>query len=166
MFWRSTLPPRPDGCFTGIDDRIGGPTLTERRTGVPRPVYSFGIDGMGGTLLVGPEPELETGRRGDCSRKVRLLMEFELLLRRRPLRLGERRVEEALRWEETDDCRWIMRFVWTFSTSVGGGVRFRRAVAAAAEERLDEEGRDLRKAWLAADWADWADDEDSGYKKR
>lgn len=43
-------------------------------------------------------------------------------------------------------------------------MRFRRAVAAAAEERLDEEGWDLRKAWLAADWADWADDEDSGYK--
>lgn len=106
---------------------------------------------MGGAWFTGPDPELESGRRGDCSRKVRVLMEFELLLRRRLVRLGERRVAAAPGWEETDDCRWSMRFVWTFSTSVGGGVRFRRAVAAAAEERLDEEGRDLRKAWLAAD---------------
>ena len=72
------------------------PTLTDRRTAVLRPVYSFGIEGMGGAFFPGTGPELETGRRGDCSRKVRVVMEFELLLRRRPLRLGERSVAEEL----------------------------------------------------------------------
>jgi hypothetical protein len=33
-------------------------------------------------------------------------------------------------------------------------VRLRRAAAAAAEDRLLEDGWDLRKAWVAADWAD------------
>lgn len=47
-----------------------------------------------------------------------------------------------------------MRLVWTFSTGWGVGVRLRSAAAAAAEDRLLEEGWDLRKAWEAADWAD------------
>lgn len=33
-------------------------------------------------------------------------------------------------------------------------MRLRSAAAAAAEDRLLEEGWDLRKAWEAADWAD------------
>jgi hypothetical protein len=37
---------------------------------------------------------------------------------------------------------------------VGVGVELRSAAAAAAEDRLLVDGWDLRKAWLAADWAD------------
>lgn len=48
-----------------------------------------------------------------------------------------------------------MRLVCTFSTDVGVGVRFRSAAAAAADDRLPVEGWDFRKAWLAADCADW-----------
>lgn len=49
-----------------------------------------------------------------------------------------------------------MRLVWTLSTEVGVGVKLRSAAAAAAEDRLLEDDWDLRKAWLAADWADCA----------
>lgn len=59
------------------------------------------------------------------------------------------------RGEWVEAARWVMRFVWIFSTDVGVGVRFRSAAAAAADDRLPVEGWDFRKAWLAADCADW-----------
>lgn len=40
-------------------------------------------------------------------------------------------------------------------------MRLRSAVAAAAEDRLLEEGLDLRKAWEAADWADCDEGDES-----
>lgn len=42
-------------------------------------------------------------------------------------------------------------------------MRLRSAVAAAADERLVEEGRDWRKAWEAADWADCDEAVERGY---
>lgn len=42
-------------------------------------------------------------------------------------------------------------------------MRLRSAVAAAAEERLVEEGCDWRKAWEAADWADCDEVVERGY---
>ena len=47
-----------------------------------------------------------------------------------------------------------MRFVCTSSIGVGVGVWVRRAVAAAAEDRLALEGCDARNACVAAVWAD------------
>lgn len=96
------------------------------------------MEGSGGATSTGPE--LEAGRRGDWSRNVRVDMEAELLARRRPFRLVGRRLGTPLAWDETEALRCIMRFVWTFSTEVGVGVRLRRAAAAAAEDRLLEEG--------------------------
>lgn len=45
---------------------------------------------------------------------------------------------------------------------MGVGDRFRKAVAAAAAERLFVDVCDLRKAWLAADCADCDAGEESG----
>ena len=45
-------------------------------------------------------------------------------------------------------------------------MRFRKAAAAAAEDRLEVEGWDFRKAWLAADCADWEAGAESGYISR
>lgn len=42
-------------------------------------------------------------------------------------------------------------------------MRLRRAAAAAAEDRFGLEVCDFRKAWLAADWADCAAGEESGW---
>jgi hypothetical protein len=47
-----------------------------------------------------------------------------------------------------------MRLVWTWSTGTGGGVIVRRAWAAAEAERFAWDARLLRKAWVAALWAD------------
>lgn len=75
--------------------------------------------------------------------------------------LAERR-PAGLTCDWVEARRWTMRLVWTFSTGVGVGVELRRAAAAAADERLAEEGWDLRKAWLAADCADCAAGVESG----
>lgn len=48
--------------------------------------------------------------------------------------------------DDIDDCRCSILFVWTFSTGVGVGESVRRAVAAAAEERLLLDARDARYA--------------------
>lgn len=64
-------------------------------------VYCSGMDGNGGTS---PGPELVAGRRGDCSqRKVRLLMELELLARRKFCG----REAPRLGWVAMDARRWI-----------------------------------------------------------
>lgn len=69
-----------------------------------------------------------------------MLIELELLARRRVFWLEGRRLPAILDWEATEARRWIILFVWTFSTGVGVGVRLRKAAAAAADERLDEDG--------------------------
>ena len=56
--------------------------------------------------------------------------------------------------EALEACLCSMRFVWTSLTDVGGGVCFRRAAAAADEERFALEVWEARKAWTAAVWAD------------
>lgn len=78
---------------------------------------------------------------GDGSRNVRELIDPELPLRRRgALALADRPLAErpikGLCGACVDWVRWTMRFVWTFSTFVGVGDRFRSAAAAAAAERL------------------------------
>lgn len=78
------------------------------------------------------------------------------------LMLAERRAPTGLTCEWDEARRWTMRLVWTFSTGVGVGVELRSAAAAAADDRLAPEGWDLKKAWLAADWADCAAGEESG----
>lgn len=140
--------------------------LSVRRPGCLRGAYWEGNEGSGGTSFGGEAgPELVAGRPGDWSRKVRPVIELLLAERRSvALALAERRPFGACDWVEAR--RSTIRFVWTFSIWVGVGVRLRRAAAAAAEERLALEGCDFRKAWLAADWADCAAGEESGWKLR
>lgn len=120
------------------------------------------MDGIGGVGRRGSV--VDEGRCGDWSRKVLVAMDPELRVRRRSWRLaGRNRLGLAMCWDEVEEeRRWTMRLVSTFSTMVGVGVRLRRAVAAAAEDKLLEEGWDLRKAWEAAEWADWEFEADSG----
>jgi hypothetical protein len=156
---RSTPDPRAfvRGGETG-GDRKDGSRLAARRGGSVLGAYWLGSDGNGGTSTGrGTEaPELVDGRLGDESRNVLAVIELELLDLRRvpPPTLAERRPCIGLAGDCVEARRWTIRLVCTFSTFVGVGVRFRSAAAAAAEERLLEDGCDFRKAWLAADCAE------------
>lgn len=68
-----------------------------------------------------------------------MVIEAELLARRRPFAVPGPILPR-------DDCRCSMRLVWTFSIGVGVGVMFRRAAAAAAEDKLLVEACDAKKA--------------------
>lgn len=146
-------------------DRMDGSRLAARRGGSFLDAYWLGSEGNGGTSTgkEGEAPELVDGRLGDESRKVLAVIELELfVLRSVPPTLAERRPFIGLAGDSVEARRWTIRFVCTFSTFVGVGVRFRSAAAAAAEERLLEEGCDFRNAWLAADCADCDAGVDSG----
>lgn len=98
---------------------------------------------------------------------MRAVIELLLLERRSvPLTLAERRPPTGLTCVWVDARRWTMRFVSTLPMDVGVGVELRSAAAAAAEDRLLVDGWDLRKAWLAADWADCDAGGESGWLKR
>ena len=154
----------PDRGGDAGGDRIDGPMLIARPLGSFRGAYCVGRLGNGGTLT---GPELVAGRWGDCSRKVRAVIELLLLERRSvPLTLAERRPPTGLTCDWVEARRWTMRFVSTFPTGVGVGVELRSAAAAAAEDRLLVDGCDLRKAWLAADWADCDAGGESGWSER
>jgi hypothetical protein len=169
---RSTLNPRvfARGGDAG-GDRMDGSRLAARRGGSFLGAYWLGSDGNGGTLtgrVWGTEaPELVEGRLGDESRNVLAVIELELLDLRRvpPPTLAERRPCIGLAGDCVEARRWTMRLVCTSSTFVGVGVRFRSAAAAAAEERLLDDGCDFRKAWLAADCAECAAGVESGYSR-
>lgn len=97
----STLTPRPSALFVGEElNRTLGSRLTERRPGFFRPPNPGGIEGRGGTTSTWPL--LVAGRRGDCSRNVLLLMELELLLRRRAALLAGRRLPVMLVCDVTE----------------------------------------------------------------
>lgn len=130
----STLDPRSDGDFGGVEiGRMGVSTLRERR---PIPLLGAncgGIAGSGGTLT---GPAVVAGRRGDCSRKILEVIELELFARRRDAwleRLGTSACDSEAR-------RLTILFVWISPTGDGAGERARMAVAAAAEDRLPDEG--------------------------
>jgi hypothetical protein len=97
----STLIPRPSVLFVGEElNPTLGSRLTERRPGFFRPANPGGMEGRGGTASTWPL--LVAGRRGDCSRNVLLLMELELLLRRRAVLLAGRRLPVMLLCEVTE----------------------------------------------------------------
>lgn len=144
VYSRSRLDPRAlaRGGEAG-GDRIEGSRLAARR-GWFLDAYWLGSDGKGGTSTgsEGEAPELVDGRFGDGSRNVLAVIELELFDLRSvgPPTLTERRPCIGPDGDCVEDRRWTIRFVCTFSTLVGVGVRFRNAAAAAAEERLLEEG--------------------------
>lgn len=147
-------------------DRIDGSRLAARRGGLFLDAYWLGSDGNGGTstgIEVGA-PELVDGRLGEASRNVLAVIELELFVLRRVAAptLAERRPFTGLAGDIVEARRWTIRFVCTFSTLVGVGVRFRKAAAAAADERLLADGCDFRNAWFAADCADWDAGVESG----
>lgn len=157
----SALTPRTDGDLGGVEtDRVCTSTLIERRLPGPRGANSGGIEGRGGAPT---RPELVAGRPGDWSRNVLAVIEAELVDRRRPFLLPDRK-DVTLVWE-SEARRCTILFVWTFSTGAGEGEKLRRAVAAAAEERLLDDGWDLRKAWDAALCADCDEDAGRGYTR-
>lgn len=122
--------------------------LREDFAGTAGAAMFFGIAGTGGASMA-----LGTGeeRDGDCSRKVRSVIEPELP-RRTSADPGGLRTEPAteLPAEEVDPFRRMVLLVWTSATDVGVVGLDRNAAAAAAEDKEAFEGRWDRNAEAAA----------------
>lgn len=129
--YRSTLAERTDRLPPAGNEavRLGVSTLAERPfSDRRRPIPSKEL------------PEGEAGRGDDVSRNVRELIDPTLGDRPRPSLLGGRKLSERrLFCDDIDDWRRNVRFVCTCSTSVCSGLAFRKAAAAAAEERRAED---------------------------